>query len=201
MKVIINRLPSSLTGCVVSLVLSLGSLVSAEQVQRACRDDVCFLVSEKVADIPLTLRGISTFRYWGFRVYSGALYVPTSAAVDSIVDGEIHKKLVLRYHRSLSVEQFIEKSQEVLEQNPKFSKIELEPSLSKINSLYVPVQQGDSYSISYNPVDATMRLYYNDSWLGQIVDRKFARAYFGIWLSDYSVARDFTYELLGKEES
>jgi hypothetical protein len=200
MKVIINRLPSSLTGCVVSLVLSLGSLVSAEQVQRACRDDVCFLVSEKVADIPLTLRGISTFRYWGFRVYSGALYVPASATVDSIVDEEIPKKLVLKYHRSLSVDQFIEKSQEALEKNPKVLEGEFQTSLSKMSSLYVPVQQGDSYTISYNPVDATMRLYYNDSWLGQIVDRKFARAYFGIWLSDYSVARDFTDELLGREK-
>ena len=179
------------------VLLFAAARASAEPSPSKCHDDVCFSVDEKADDVALTLRGMSTFRYWGFRVYTGALYVPASASVRDAVEGEIPKKLVLRYHRSLTVEQFVEKSEETLESHPKLSLEALRPTLSRMNSLYVPVQEGDSYAITYSPKQSTLSLFFNGRLLGRINDRDFARAYFGIWLSTYSVGSDFTADLLG----
>jgi len=161
-----------------------------------CRDDFCFSAQEKAAGVPLTLRGVSTFRYWGFRVYTGALYMPASETSPDAALGEISKKLVLRYHRSVSVDQFIENSEETLKDNPQLSLEYLRPFLSRINSMYVPVKEGDSYAITYSPAQGALSLFFNDRLLGTITDPAFARAYFGIWLSDYSVSEKFTDELL-----
>jgi len=68
-----------------------------------------------------------------------------------------------------------------------------------MKSLYLPVEEGDSYAITYEPARGTLRLFFNERLLGQIADRSFAGAYFGIRVSDYSVSDGFTDELLGKE--
>jgi hypothetical protein len=183
----------------ICIVAATATPAKADPPSSVCRDDFCFSVVEKTDDTRLTLRGVSTFRYWGLRVYTAALYVPASATLQGTANEEIPKKLILRYHRSLSIDQFVENSEETLEKDPQLSLEALRPSLSRMNSLYVPVQEGDTYSISYNPKQATMSLFFNDRLLGQITDRQFARAYFGIWLSEHSVSKDFTNELLGKQ--
>jgi hypothetical protein len=99
----------------------------------------------------------------------------------------------------VSVDQFVEKSVENLEDHPQLSLDALRPSLSKMESLYVPVERGDMYAMTYDPAKGTLSLFFNDRLLGQITDRNFARAYFGIWVSDYSVDKEFTDELLGRE--
>jgi hypothetical protein len=171
----------------------------ADPLPSVCRDDCCFSAQEKTDGVLLTLRGVSTFRYWGFRVYTGALYMPVSATAPDSVLGEIPKKLVLRYHRSVSVEQFVENSKDTLGENPQLSLEDLRPFLSRIRSMYVPVKEGDSYAITYNPAQGALSLFFNDRLLGTLTDRSFARAYFGIWLSDYSVSKRFTDELLGRD--
>lgn len=187
-----------LIAIVVCSVLGSAMVGRAEPSPSVCRDEVCFSAQDKADNVPLALRGVGTFRYWGFRVYTGALYVPASATLQAAAYGEIPKKLVLRYHRGISVDQFVENSEDTLEEHPQLSLEALRPSLSRMNSLYVPVREGDTYAISYNPKDATLSLFFNERLLGQITDREFARAYFGIWLSEYSVDKDFTAELLGK---
>jgi hypothetical protein len=183
-----------------SLVLGPATNGSADASSSVCRDDFCFSTKETVDGVSLTLRGVSTFRYWGLRVYTGALYMPASETSPYNVLGEIPKKLVLRYHRSVSVDQFIDKSEETLRTNPQLSLDRLRPFLSRIKSMYVPVQKGDSYAVTYDPSQRTLRLFFNQQLLGMITDSAFARAYFGIWLSDYSVNETFTDELLGIDE-
>ncbi len=166
-----------------------------------CRHGCCFAPSVQLGDEMLVLRGVSTFRYWGLRVYTGALYAPAAAKTREAVLGEIRKKLVLCYHRSLSPEQFRDKSQEVLEDTPGLDLATFEPFLSAINDAYVGVQEGDRYAITYTPDSGVMRLLLNEREpeLVRIQSSAFARAYFGIWVSEYSVAKDFTAELLGEK--
>jgi hypothetical protein len=183
----------------VCAVLKSATITRAEPSSSVCRDDFCFSTQEEAVGVPLTLRGVSTFRYWGFRVYTGALYMPASETSPAAALGETPKKLVLRYHRSVSVDQFVEKSEENLEDHPQLSLDDLRPSLSTMKSLYVPVERGDMYAMTYEPAKGTLSLFFNDRLLGQITDRNFARAYFGIWVSDYSVDKEFTDELLGRE--
>lgn len=180
-------------------VLGLTQVTRAEPWLAKCHDDACFFVQERVEDVLLPLRGLSTFRYWGLRVYTGALYISASATRQAARTGETPKKLILRYHRSVSVDQFVEKVEETLTQNPQLSLERLQPFLAQMNSFYVPVQEGDTYAISYTPSQGTLRLFFNDRLLGQIADRYFAHAYFGIWLSDYSVSSKFTNEILSSK--
>jgi len=183
----------------VCAVFESATITRAESSPSVCRDDFCFSTHEEAVGVPLTLRGVSTFRHWGFRVYTGALYMPASETSPAAALGEIPKKLVLRYHRSVSVDQFVEKSEENLEDHPQLSLDDLRPSLSKMKSLYVPVERGDVSALTYDPAKGTLSLFLNDRLLGQITDRNFARAYFGIWVSDYSIDKEFTDELLGRE--
>jgi hypothetical protein len=117
------------------------------------------------------------------------------------VRGETRKKLVLCYHRSVSPEQFQEKSQEVLDDTPGLDLTALEPHLSEINNSYVGVREGDRYAITYDPSSGTMTLLFNEQEPGlvSIQNRAFAKAYFGIWLSEYSVGEEFTDELFGEK--
>jgi hypothetical protein len=182
----------------VCIVCGSADVGRAQPSPSVCRDEFCFPAQENVAGVSLTLRGVSTFRYWGFRVYTGALYLPASEVSQVAVVGETPKKLVLRYHRSVSVDQFVEKSEETLEEHPKLSVQKLRPFLSRMKALYVPVVEGDTYAITYQPAQGTLRLFFNEQLLGEITDREFASAYFGIWVSDYSVGKEFTDELLGR---
>ena len=186
---------------VFTLLVVLGSATAGKAAPSpsVCRDDFCFSAEEQANGVPLTLRGVSTFRYWGLRVYTGALYTPASNTLPDTILGETPKKLVLRYHRSVSVDQFVEKSEETLEKHPELSLDNLRSSLSRMRSMYVPVKEGDSYAITYDPAQGALRLFFNERLLGTITDPAFARAYFGIWVSDYSVSERFTDELLGRD--
>ena len=166
-----------------------------------CLHDCCFPQSIELGGEALVLRGISTFRYWGLRVYTGALYAPPAAQSRDTLRGEIRKKLELCYHRSLSPEQFQEKSQEVLEDTPGMDLATLEPHLSAFNKAYVAVKEGDRYAITYDPTSGTMKLFVNDreKEVVTIQSPSFAQAYFGIWLSEYSVGKQFTAELFGEK--
>jgi hypothetical protein len=164
-----------------------------------CSDECCFASSMILDGTVLSLRGLSTFRYWGLRVYTAGLYAPQGAQSRDALRGEIHKKLVICYHRSLSPDQFRDKSQEVLQENPDIHLNSLEPHLSTINRSYVSVKEGDRYAITYNPSSGVMKLVFNEKEpaLTTIKSPAFARAYFGIWISEHSVGEDFTAELLG----
>ena len=184
---------------VICVLLGSATVGRAEPSPQVCRDDFCFSATDNADGVPLALRGVSTFRYWGLRVYTGALYMPASATSPDAALGEIPKKLVLRYHRSVTVDQFVEKSEETLEENPRLSLDQLRPFLSRMKSMYAPVKEGDAYAITYNPAQGALSLFFNERLLGTIDNPEFARAYFGIWVSDYSVSERFTDELLGRD--
>lgn len=167
-----------------------------------CDSGCCFDSRTVLGGETLTLRGLSTIRYFGFRVYTGALYAPPAVQTRDAVRGESSKKLVLCYHRSLSPNQFREKSREVLEDTPGLDLKALEPFLAAIDNSYVRVREGDRYAITYKPSSGTLRLLFNEREpaLATIQSPAFAKAYFGIWLSEYSVGEDFTAELFGETE-
>lgn len=166
-----------------------------------CEQECCFSPSAELGGDTLSLRGVSTFRYWGLRIYTGALYAPLTARTRDAVRGESRKKLVLCYHRSLSPDQFQDRSQGVLEDNPELDLATLEPYLSAINKAYVGVKAGDRYAITYDPSSGTMKLLFNEREpeLVAIDSPSFAKAYFGIWLSEYSVGKQFTDEIFGEK--
>ena len=167
--------------------------------QQECRGDCCFSNVVEVGGESLPRRGVATFRYWGLKVYSAALYVPSGSLTRKDVEGDTTKKLILCYHRSISTDRFIENSEKMLRKNPAFIKKHLESELKQITDAYIAANEGDSYSITYDPSSGEMLLSFNEKQLLKIKNRDFAQAYFGIWISKYSVGERFTDELLGEQ--
>ena len=166
--------------------------------QQECRGDCCFSNVVEVGGESLVRRGVATFRYWGLKVYSAALYVPSGSLSRKEVEGDAKKKLILCYHRSISTDRFIENSEKILRNNPDFTEKHLETELKQITDAYIAANEGDTYSITYDPPSGEMKLSFNERQLLKITNRDFARAYFGIWISKYSVGERFTNELMGE---
>lgn len=183
-------------------LLNLPARSQPREAKQECRGDCCFPAVAEVGGDVLSRRGVATFRYWGLKIYSAALYAPNGASSSlqsrETIEGEVKKKLTLCYHRSISIEQFVENTEEMLKSNPAFVGKGLEQQQKQIAEAYIPAEEGDTYSIAYDPQTGSMQLSFNDKGIVTIESPAFARVYFGIWLSKYSVGERFTAELFGE---
>lgn len=183
-------------------LLNIPALSQSREAKQECRGDCCFPAVADVGGDVLYRRGVATFRYWGLRVYSAALYAPVDSSYSTqsreTIAGEVKKKLTLCYHRSISIKQFAENTEEMLESNPAFIGKELKQQQKRIAEAYIPAEEGDTYSIVYDPQTGSMQLSFNEKEVIAIHSPAFARVYFGIWLSKYSVGERFTAELFGE---
>ena len=64
---------------------------------------------------------------------------------------------------------------------------------------YEDVDKGDRYRLEYTPTNQVTCLYLNNVKKVCESGLDFYRAFFGIWLSNYSVNKEFTDLLLGKD--
>lgn len=160
-----------------------------------CKGQDCFSVPNTLKTEDLKLKGISTLRYWGFKVYTAALYL--KGEEDPLNNST--KSFSLKYHRDFTIEDFKKSGKEVALKNPEvdFTNSDVNNGFLEMDKLYKDVKEGDTYTITYEP-DKGTSLYLNDVLLGTVKGKEFAKAYFSIWLSkDYSLSSSFTEELLG----
>jgi len=135
---------------------------------------------------------MALLRYWGFKVYSAALFL---RAGDSPL-ADVPKAFTLRYHRDFSAEDFMTSGREVAQKNRDIDFKSVEAGFKEMDRLYRPVKQGVAYTLTYLPGKGTS-LYLNDEYLGTVPGADFAKSYFGIWLSqEYSLDEGFTSALL-----
>ncbi|MDC0357382.1 chalcone isomerase family protein [Oligoflexia bacterium] len=165
--------------------------------EQFCSDATCFQLSAHLGGEILPLLGTGTFKYWGFRVYTAALYGPKESQSTSAILAEVPKVLVIHYHRSIGPARFIESAYDTILQNPANDMSQLAASIERINTSYKQVRENDRYAIKYLPGEY-FKLYFNDELLLELDDGYFAKAYFGIWLSNHSISRDLTDSLLGR---
>lgn len=172
-------------------LIGFGSL-SAESRRTHCLKESCFSLHPSLEGKGVDLRGMALLRYWGFRVYSAALFLRTG---DSPLD-DVPKAFTLKYHRDFSAEDFITSGREVAQKNRDVDFKTVEAGFKQMDKLYRAVKQGDAYTLTYFPGQGTS-LYLNDEYLGTVPGADFAKSYFGIWLSEeYSLDSGFTSELL-----
>lgn len=165
-----------------ALLLLVGSGLAADPPATLCHDRVCFPVLDNSVEPPLALQGIGLLRYWGFRVYTAALYVPSGwEEGGDVLDANVARKLEIRYHRSIAREDIIKASEKAIAANPANDVHVLRERLNRIHSMYVDVEEGDSYVLLYEPEKGTS-LYFNGEFVGLIEGADFTRAKFGIWL-------------------
>ncbi len=144
----------------------------------------------------IPLRGATLCRYWGFKVYTAAFYTDPSARTLEEILGPAPKRLVLYYNRSIDREDIVESAEHALRRNPDVDLAALRERLNRIYGWFEDVRKGDRFWLDYTPGEGSA-LYFNGRLKGLIEGEDFARAFYGIWLSDYSLDEDYRDRLLG----
>ena len=177
--------------------------VSAAQAvapQSGLQTDVRGVKFDSVAAIggrAVPLRGATLCRWRGFKVYTAAFYaVPEARSSDEVL-GDVPKRLVLHYEREIPKEDIIEATVRTLRENPKVNLAELQPRLDLIYSWYQDVKEGDRFSLDYVPGEGS-ELFFNGESRGVIPGADFARAFFGIWVSEHPISKKYQKRLLGQ---
>jgi hypothetical protein len=153
-----------------------------------CLTKTCFVTS-RTAPTGETLQivGASRYRFWGFSVYSVALYQEATKAPKRW--SEYPLVLELSYHRSLKAEDFTKTAKKLMGENPEYG-TEVESAVfQQFASFIRPVSEGDRYTLLYSP-DGTLELLFNGKTQGRVQDQSFARAYIGMWLGKHAVKED-----------
>ena len=99
--------------------------------------------------------------------------------------------------RKIKKEDIVEASKRTLRKNPNIDLPGLRERLDLIYSWYENVGKGDRFRLDYTP-GVGSELFFNGRSKGVIPGDDFAEAYFGIWVSDYSLSAKYQKRLLGK---
>ncbi len=144
----------------------------------------------------LRLIGVGLLRYWGFKAYSGALYLEEGIPVDEVLLDRA-KRIELEYFRTIKGEDFGPATDKSIIRNVDAQKYKrLRPQIDYHNSLYEDVQPGDRYSLTYVP-DLGTELALNGEPKGIIEGAEFAQAVFSIWLGPDPINNSFKKQVLG----
>jgi hypothetical protein len=170
-----------------------------KQILNECKEKIC--VPEKVSfsATTLQLRGHELFKYYFFKIYVASFYSenPISNFSDLFeVKGD--KYLKLQYLRSINREDFIKSSEDAFNHNPNVNQELIRKELEMLYSSYEDIAKGETYALYFTQESNTTCLFKNNVQKVCIEGEAFAKAYFGIWLSEYSLNNEFSKRLLGK---
>lgn len=158
------------------------------QPAEKCLTKTCFASSRATHNGEnLHIVGASRYRFWGFSVYSVALYQETGSVPTRW--SEYPLALELSYHRSLKAEDFTKTAKKLMGENPEYGNQVESVVFQQFASFIRPVKEGDRYTLLYSP-DGTLELLFNGETQGKVQDQSFARAYVGMWLGKYPVKEE-----------
>jgi hypothetical protein len=180
---------------VLSLMLTL--LLYVSPADATVVENVSFDNQVKVGQQTLEIKGAGVLRYLRFiKAYVGALYTQPGITPELILS-DIPKRLEIEYFYALKGEDFGPATYKGLEKNLSTEEIErLRSRIDYHNSLYVDVQPGDRYSLTYQPGIGT-ELALNGQPIGVIEGADFAAAIFSLWLGKEPYDKQFKNALLG----
>jgi hypothetical protein len=176
----------------VGMALMISISASATEVEN-----VVFDKQVTVGRQALEIKGAGVLRYLRFiKAYAGALYTPPGLAPETVL-ADTPKRLEIEYFHALKGKDFGPATYEGLSKNLDPVEIErLRPRIDYHNSLYVDVQPGDRYALTYLPGVGT-ELALNGRAMGIIEGADFAAAIFSLWLGENPYDRQFKNALLG----
>lgn len=182
-----------------ALVSTIPSVYAEDEEKKCTVKDICFERTTVIDGEKYILQGTAIHKHWGFKVYSAAFYTQKNVSTIEEALSAINKLLVLKYHRDVKKNQIIENSDYILEKNPKYNREEINPELIQLYSHYRNVTKGDSFALLFVKKSDTTLLF-NDEEKVSVKGLNFQKAYFGIWLSKYSVGTEFTEKLIKGEK-
>jgi hypothetical protein len=165
----------------------------------ACIDDICFSDKTVIATENLVLEGVGLLEYLKFDMYAAAFYLPQNRkkiATEDVLDPSISKKLVIHYKRDIKVSWMNKAAERIIKKNPTIDYPSVESRVKEIGDAYIKVEKGDRYALSYDAEGQRTTLLLNDQKVTEISGGDFARAYFGIWISEYSANQELRAKLL-----
>ena len=108
-----------------------------------------------VEEKSLRLTGVGLLRYWGFKAYTGALYLEEGVSVDDVLSDSA-KRIELEYFRAIKGEDFGPATDKSIAANVDPQTFDrLRSRIAYHNSLYEDVRPGDRYSLTYIPGKGT----------------------------------------------
>ena len=160
-------------------------------------ENVVFDKQVMVGQQALEIKGAGVLRYLRFiKAYAGALYTQPGLAPETVLS-DTPKRLEIEYFHALKGKDFGPATYKGLSKNLDAATIErLRPRIDYHNSLYVDVQPGDRYALTYVPGVGT-ELALNGRPIGTIEGADFAAAIFSLWLGENPYDRQFKNALLG----
>lgn len=173
------------------------TLQAAEaQASEGCGAGICFPAEKIIGARALPLKGSGLLEFMKFDMYSAALYAPSETqSIDSVL-GNTPRSLVLNYHRNIKTSWMLKAAEHMLRKNPAVDFEKIKERVDQISKAYKKVEKNDQYELQYIP-DSGTTLFLNGEPQVTIPGEDFARAYFGIWLSDYPANSRLRDELLG----
>jgi len=141
----------------------------------------------------LRLQGGGEMRFLGFAIYEGWFWSPVrgfSLQHPLALDLEYKRNLEGKAIAARSVEEIAKLGLGTPEERTRWGDL--------MRRLFPDVAKGDRLTgLSLPP--GTTRFFHNGRAIGEIDDREFARAFFGIWLDPATSRPDFRRRLLGEE--
>jgi hypothetical protein len=166
--------------------------------ETKCVGSTCFekvLLKEK----NLNLVGVSLFEYFLIDVYAAALYSEKPVSdKQSVFEPNSSKFLILNYYVEIKKEDFIESTKKLLLTNKDIDQNKVSKDFEAVYDAFENVKSGDRYSLYYDSSNQKTCLALNDVNKVCREGYEFFKAFFGIWISDYSVDEKFTRRLIGK---
>ena len=160
-------------------------------------DGIYFEDSHIAGNIKLRLTGTGLLRYWGFKAYTGALYLEDGVSIDDVL-ADRAKRIELEYYRPIKGKDFGPATDESIAKNVDADTFNrLRPEIEYHNSLYEDVKPGDRYSLTYIPGRGT-ELTLNGEPKGIIEGAEFAAAVFSIWVGSKPVDESFRNQIMGR---
>jgi hypothetical protein len=189
------RIPGVLAVCLLFATPVVAGPSAADTIPvRYCEAGVPFAPATAVAGHTIPLRNAALLEFLGLDVYSAAVYVPDGAvAVDDVLDSQ-PKTLEIYYHRALGAEQINRATERALARNPTVDAVALAAQLEQLYAAARDVADGDRYRAHH--VGGVVTLELNGEVTAVIEGDDFARAFFGIWLSEHALSDSLRDRLL-----
>ena len=160
-------------------------------------EDSSFSDRYSADNVRMRLTGAGLLRYWGFKAYTGALYLEEGIQVEDALSDRA-KRIEIEYLRSIRGKDFGPATNKGIAKNVDTDTFNrLRPQIDYHNSLYEDVKAGDRYSLTYVPGRGT-ELALNGEPKGVIEGADFAAAVFSIWLGSKPMNKSFKKQILGR---
>ena len=152
-----------------------------------CLGKDCFESSSHIGEEEVPLRGLGSYEFLKVDLFTAAFYVP-----DRVIDvgellGDSPKRLVICYQRGFKKEEIVSAAENALKKNPELNITALRPRLEQMYQFFQNVRKGDRYELVFEPRKGTA-LILNGEYRGVVPGEDFARAFFGIWISNYPIS-------------